>query len=53
MPGMLENFSLLLFSKIKLCLMTLYDACLAFAALEIDEIDNVLMYVHNVVENMK
>ena len=49
---MLENFSLLLFSKIKFCSMTLYDTYLGFVALETDETDNVLMHLLNVVETL-
>ena len=49
---MLENFSLLLFSKIKFRSMTLYDAHLGFVTLEIDETDNVLMHLLNVVETL-
>ena len=52
-PGMLENFSFLLLSKIRFFSMTLYDADLAFAVLETDERENVLMRLHNVIENLK
>ena len=51
-PGMLENFSLVLSSKIEFCSMTLYDTCFGFVTLETDETDNVLMRLLNVVETL-
>ena len=50
---MLEHFSSLLFSKIKLCSMTLYDACLAFVALETEEMEIFLTHLYNDVEAIK
>ena len=56
MPGVLEIFSMLLFSKINFYSMTLCDAGnadLAFVAIEIDERGNALTCLHSVVETLK